>query len=70
MKRFVLVLTIFVSACATRHTPETNLWFSDCYNKKHQESLIARSESLLSDNDIETRRNLRRAYWKLQKDCK
>jgi hypothetical protein len=70
MKLLILSCVVMVSACATRHSPDTTAWFADCYNKQRQESLIARAESRLGDDDHEARRNLRRLYWKLQQECK
>ena len=70
MKLLIVVFCLLVSACATRHVPDTSTWFADCYNKQRQEAMIARAESQLSPNDETGRRNLRRAYWKLQKECK
>jgi len=70
MKLLILSCVVMVSACATRHSPDTTAWFADCYNKQRQESLITRAESRLGDDDHEARRNLRRLYWKLQQECK
>lgn len=70
MKLAILLCVMVVSACATRHAPDTTAWYADCYNKQHQEALLARAEENLRDDDYESRRNIRRLYWKLQKDCK
>jgi hypothetical protein len=70
MKLAILSCVIVVSACATRHSPDTTAWFADCYNKQRQEAFLARAEENLRDDDYESRRNIRRLYWKLQKDCK
>ena len=70
MKLAILLCAIGVSACATRHAPDTTTWYADCYNKQRQETLLARAEENLRDDDYESRRNIRRLYWKLQKDCK
>jgi hypothetical protein len=70
MKLAILLCAIGVSACATRHVPDTTTWYADCYNKQRQETLLSRAEENLRDDDYESRRNIRRLYWKLQKDCK
>lgn len=70
MKYLIVGLCVFVSACATRHAPETSSWFADCYNKKQQETLLAQAEAQLSPNDLEGRRRIRRMFWDLQKECR
>lgn len=70
MKFLVILLSLFLTSCATRHVSNNTVWYADCYIKQEQEALIAQSESLLSSNDFEKRRILRRAYWNLQKECK
>lgn len=70
MKLIVFAICLCLASCATRHAPDTTAWYADCYNKKHQEALLARAEENLRDDDYESRRNIRRLYWKLQKDCK
>jgi hypothetical protein len=70
MKYLIMAFCLSVSACATRHAPDTSTWYADCYNKQHQESLLARSEAQLSDNDIEGRRRIRQIFWNLQKECR
>jgi hypothetical protein len=70
MKYTVIFVSIVLGACATRHAPDTSNWFADCYNKQQQETFLARAEENLRDDDYESRRNIRRLYWKLQKDCK
>jgi hypothetical protein len=69
MKLLIVLVCLIVSACATRHAPDTSTWYADCYNKKHQESLLARSEAQLSADDIEGRRRIRQIFWNLQKEC-
>lgn len=70
MKHLILGLFVLLTACATRHAPDTGLWFADCYNKKRQETLLAQAEAQLSANDLEGRRRIRRMFWDLQKECK
>lgn len=70
MKLLILGLCVFVSACATRHAPDTGSWFADCYNKKRQETLLAQAEAQLSADDLEGRRRIRRMFWDLQKECR
>ena len=70
MKLVIVVVCLCLGACATRHAPDTTAWYADCYNKQRQEALLARAEENLRDDDYESRRNIRRLYWKLQKDCK
>jgi hypothetical protein len=70
MKQLVIVCFLFLTACSTRHVSNNTFWYADCYIKKEQEAMIAQSEALLSPNDFEKRRTLRRAYWNLQKECK
>lgn len=69
MKLLIVSVCLIVSACATRHAPDTSSWYADCYNKQHQESLLARSEAQLSADDIEGRRRIRQIFWNLQKEC-
>ena len=70
MKYIIVGFCVFVSACATRHVPETSSWFADCYNKKRQETLLAQAEAQLNPDDLEGRRRLRRMFWDLQKECR
>lgn len=70
MKFTLAVLCLCLTACATRHAPDTTAWYADCYNKQRQEALLARSEAELSADDIEGRRRIRKLFWDLQKDCK
>ena len=70
MKLAVVILCLCVSACATRHVPDTSNWFADCYNKQRQESMLAQAESQISAADFESRRRIRKMFWDLQKDCK
>jgi hypothetical protein len=71
MKYLVLLLSMSVAACATRHVPDDPTWFyADCYNKQKQEAMLARAESQLASGDVDGRRRLRTMYWNLQKDCK
>jgi hypothetical protein len=70
MKLLIVSCCLLLSACATRHVPDTSAWFADCYNKKRQESLLAHTEAQLSADDIEGRRRIRKMFWDLQKDCK
>jgi hypothetical protein len=59
-----------LSACATRHAPDTTAWFADCYNKQRQEQLLAQAESQLSNDDLNERRKIRQKFWDLQKECR
>jgi len=70
MKLLTVFCCLFLSACATRHAPDTSAWFVDCYNKKRQESLLAHAEAQLSADDVEGRRRIRKMFWDLQKECK
>lgn len=70
MKYLIMTLCVVMSACATRHAPDTNAWFADCYNKKRQETLLAQAESQLAADDLEGRRRIRRMFWDLQKECR
>ena len=71
MKYTILLASVFLTACATRHVPDDPTWFyADCYNKQKQEAMLARAESQLPADDLEGRRRLRTMYWNLQKDCK
>jgi len=70
MKILILALALFLSACATRHAPDTSAWFVDCYNKQRHEALLAKAESQLSADDINGRRTIRKKFWDLQKECK
>ncbi len=70
MKLIIVVSCLLLSACATRHAPDTATWYADCYNKQRQESLLARAETQLSTDDVEGRRRIRRLFWDLQKECR
>ncbi len=70
MKLIIVVSCLLLSACATRHAPDTATWYADCYNKQRQESLLARAEAQLSTDDVEGRRRIRRLFWDLQKECR
>ena len=70
MKTAVIVVSLFLSACATRHTPDTTAWFADCYNKQRQETLLAQAEAQLSSDDLDGRRRVRQKFWDLQRDCR
>ncbi len=70
MKLIIVVSCLLLSACATRHAPDTATWYVDCYNKQRQESLLARAEAQLSTDDVEGRRRIRRLFWDLQKECR
>ncbi len=70
MKLIIVASCLFLSACATRHAPDTATWYADCYNKQRQESLLARAEAQLSSDDVEGRRRIRRLFWDLQKECR
>lgn len=70
MKYIIVAICVFVSACATRHAPDTGSWFADCYNKKRQETLLAQAEAQLAADDLEGRRRIRRMFWDLQKECR
>jgi hypothetical protein len=70
MKAIVVTICLCVSACATRHVPDTSAWFADCYNKQRQEALLARAEAQLSLDDNAGRRRIRQMFWDLQKECR
>lgn len=70
MKLIIVAICLSLSACATRHVPDTSTWFADCYNKQRQESLLAQAEAQLSPDDFEGRRRVRRLFWDLQKECR
>ena len=69
MKLVIVTICVFLTACATRHAPDTSNWYADCYNKQRQETLLAQSESALSANDVQGRRKIRKLFWDLQKAC-
>lgn len=69
MKSVIVFACLFVSACATRHAPDTSSWYADCYNKQHQEALLARAEAQLPTDDVGGRRRIRQIFWNLQKEC-
>lgn len=69
MKSLIIAVCLVLSGCATRHTPNTANWYADCYNKQQQEALLARSESQISVDDIESRRRIRKMFWDLQREC-
>ena len=70
MRSVIVALCLSVSACATRHVPDTSAWFVDCYNKQRQEALLARAEAQLSPDDNAGRRRIRQMFWDLQKECR
>lgn len=70
MRLIIVAFCLCLTACATRHAPDTANWYADCYNKKHQEALLARAEAQLSLDDYEGRRRLRKMFWDLQKECR
>ena len=70
MKPAVIVVSLFLSACATRHTPDTTAWFTDCYNKQKQETLLAQAEAQLFTDDLDGRRRVRQKFWDLQRECR
>jgi len=69
MKLIIVFACLFVSACATRHVPDTSAWFADCYNKQRQETLLLQTEVALSADDVQGRRKIRKLFWDLQKAC-
>lgn len=70
MKSAIVVVCLLVSACATRHVPDTSAWFVDCYNKPRQEAVLARAEAQLSQGDIAGRSRIRKMFWDLQRECR
>jgi hypothetical protein len=70
MRSVIVAWCLLVSACATRHVPDTSAWFADCYNKQRQEALLARAEAQLSLDDNAGRRRIRQMFWNLQKECR
>ena len=70
MKYTIVIVCLLMSACATRHVPDTSAWFVDCYNKSRQEAVLARAEAQLSHDDIAGRRRIRMMFWDLQRECK
>lgn len=70
MKLIVVTVCLCLTACATRHVPDSTTWYADCYNKHQQEALLARAEAQLSSDDIHGRRRIRKLFWDLQKECK
>ena len=70
MKTIIVAFCLCLSACATRHAPDTSTWFADCYNKQRQEALLAQAEARLSVDDFEGRRRIRKLFWDLQKECR
>ena len=70
MRYIFVAVCVMLSACATRHAPDTSAWFADCYNKKRQETLLAQAEAQLSADDLEGRRRVRRMFWDLQRECR
>lgn len=70
MKYVIITATMFLSACATRHAPDTSTWFADCYNKQRQESLLAQAEAVLDPSDLQGRRRVRQLFWDLQRACR
>lgn len=69
MKTAVIAVSLFLSACATRHASDTTAWFTDCYNKQRQETLLAQAEAQLSADDLDARRRVRQKFWDLQREC-
>lgn len=70
MKQLVVIAGLMLSACATRHAPDTASWFVDCYNKQKQEAMLARAEAQLAVDDVAGRRRIRKMFWDLQKECR
>ena len=70
MKSLTVAFCLLLTACATRHTPDTASWFTDCYNKQRQETLLAQAEAHLSIDDKDGRRKIRQKFWDLQKECR
>ena len=70
MKSFIVAVSVLLSACATRHAPDTTAWFADCYNKQRQEQLLAQVEAQLSNDNLNERRKIRQKFWDLQKECR
>lgn len=70
MKHLILLTAVFVSACATRHAPDTSAMFTDCYNKHRHETLLAQAEAQLSIDDLNERRRIRQKFWDLQRECR
>jgi hypothetical protein len=68
MKYICLGLCVFVSACATRHAPDTTAYFTDCPNKKALQAdiLLALSKT----EDFGQRRQLKMQYYDFYKQCK
>jgi hypothetical protein len=67
--KYVILTSVFLGACATRHAPDTSSWYADCYNKQRQETLLAQTEANLPVNDLQGRRRVRELFWDLQKAC-
>jgi hypothetical protein len=67
--KYVILASVFLGACATRHAPDTSSWYADCYNKQRQETLLAQTEANLPVNDLQGRRRVRKLFWDLQKAC-
>jgi len=68
--KYLILLSVFLGACATRHAPNTSSWFADCYNKQRQETLLAQTEANLDSHDVQGRRRVRTLFWELQKACR
>lgn len=69
MRSVIVIVCFCVTACATRHVPDTGSWYADCYNKQRQERLLAQTESSLPADDVQGRRRIRKLFWDLQKAC-
>lgn len=69
MKLFVVILSMCLSACATRHVSNTYTMYADCHNKQRLETKLAKDELLLSPDDIQGRRLNRELFWQLQEEC-
>lgn len=70
MKHLILFAPFLLVACATRHGPDTTAMFTDCYNKQKHETLLAKAEAQLSNDDLNERRRIRQKFWDLQRECK
>lgn len=70
MKSIAVAFCLCLSACATRHAPDTTTWYADCYNKQQQEALLARAEAQLAADDLVGRRRIRKLFWDLQRECR
>jgi hypothetical protein len=68
MKYAIVIVCLMMSACATRHVPDTTAYFTDCPNKKARQADILLA--LLKTDDQGRRRQLKMQYYDFYRQCK